>query len=83
MKGALGDQGLFVTLQEMKDWGPSWDAIFLPKQRQQRLQQYRHHHRYHESSPHQPHRDALRAISRLEYREVKRATSIMLPPSST
>jgi hypothetical protein len=52
MKGALGDQGLFVTLQEMKDWGQSWDATFFPKQHQQRLQQ-QHHHHHHYHAPHQ------------------------------
>ena len=28
MRGALGDEGLYVTLEEMKKWSRSWESIF-------------------------------------------------------
>ena len=39
MRGALGDMGLLVTIDQMKNWSQTWDSIFYPKQRQPRLQQ--------------------------------------------
>jgi hypothetical protein len=41
MRGALGDPGLLVTVNQMKNWSQSWDSIFYPKQqqRQQQLEQ--------------------------------------------
>ena len=57
MKGSLGDQGQYVTVDEMKAWGHNWDAIFFPEQHQQRLA-YREehtHHDHHHRQYHPPH----------------------------
>jgi hypothetical protein len=37
MQSALGDDGLFVTVGQMKIWSQTWDSIFSPK-RQQAIQ---------------------------------------------
>lgn len=37
MRYALGDEGLFVTVGQMKVWSQTWDSIFFPKQQQQQI----------------------------------------------
>ena len=41
MRAALGDDGLFVTVDQMRVWSQTWDAIFFPKLQQQQQQQQR------------------------------------------
>ena len=37
MRSALGDDGLFVTVGQMRVWSQNWNAIFFPKPQQDKL----------------------------------------------
>jgi hypothetical protein len=55
MRGALGDPGLLVTVNQMKNWSQSWDSIFYPKQqqRQQQLEQQQRQQQLEQQQQHQ------------------------------
>jgi hypothetical protein len=43
MRDALGDFGLMVTVDQMKQWSQSWESIFSAKGQAQRLQHRQQH----------------------------------------
>eukprot|EP00429_Kryptoperidinium_foliaceum_P007839 CAMPEP_0176013942 /NCGR_PEP_ID=MMETSP0120_2-20121206/6566_1 /TAXON_ID=160619 /ORGANISM="Kryptoperidinium foliaceum, Strain CCMP 1326" /LENGTH=319 /DNA_ID=CAMNT_0017346865 /DNA_START=218 /DNA_END=1178 /DNA_ORIENTATION=+ len=69
MRGALGDEGLMVTISQMKQWGHHWESIFHPNQ------QLEHHHPHGSVHPPQPQQPDYHQDPQLEHYQHHDATA--------
>lgn len=67
MRGALGDTGLLVTMDQMKKWSQSWDSIFYPKQQEQRILELQQQQQQHEKNMQAPQYQQVPQIQHTSY----------------